>query len=296
VRKAERRTACSPCARAYRRVVGVVSVLLVVSTAESTRTAQRPQSPQQPVFRGGTTIVEVDAIVRDKNRQFVTDLTRDDFEVREDGARQKIETFYLVRGPELTASAGRPATVSPPALPAPLAPASQRVIVIFFDLEHIAPGNLDRARKAAQEFLAEDFRGGDIGGVVSGGTMVNKRLTSVREELEAGVRSVRPHGDSRSLQLDLRTWPRFIDALEAYRVDRRDEEVVGRVVSRACYENPDQCKGGAPVREIVLQKARQHVNEFGAAGMRTLKTMAGLVNGLSRRRRRFVSTRSTRAA
>jgi VWFA-related protein len=260
-------------------MIGVVGALLFVMLGASTPATRGRQSPQQPVYRGGTTIVEVDAIVRDKNRQFVADLTRDDFEVLEDGTPQRIETFYLVRGPELTRPAGQPAVSPSPTLPALQ---TQRVLVLFFDLEHITPGGVDRARTAAQEFLGKDFLPGDIGGVVSGGRLVDNRLTNVREELEAGVRSIRPLGDSRSRQLDLRTWPRFTDAVEAYRADRLDEEVISRVVSRACYEEPDQCKGGAPVREIVLQKARQHVSEFRAAGMRTLRTVGGVVDGLAK--------------
>src|SRR4051794_29773329 len=50
--------------------------------------AQQPaprDATQPPVFRGGTTLVQVDAIVSDSNGRPIIDLTADDFEVTDDG-------------------------------------------------------------------------------------------------------------------------------------------------------------------------------------------------------------------
>jgi Ca-activated chloride channel family protein len=49
--------------------------------------------PQQPTFRGVTRIVPVWATVRDGNGAFDLDLTKDDFEVRDNGKLQTIEQF-----------------------------------------------------------------------------------------------------------------------------------------------------------------------------------------------------------
>jgi len=49
--------------------------------------------PQQPTFRGVTRIVPVWATVRDASGAFVLDLTKDDFEVRDNGKVQTIEQF-----------------------------------------------------------------------------------------------------------------------------------------------------------------------------------------------------------
>src|SRR5262245_973242 len=51
---------------------------------------------QQPTFRGGIELVEVDAIVTDGRGRPVKDLTRDDFEILEDGRPQALETFAVV--------------------------------------------------------------------------------------------------------------------------------------------------------------------------------------------------------
>jgi Ca-activated chloride channel family protein len=49
--------------------------------------------PDQPVFRSGVDLTTFAATITDKKGNIVTDLTKDDFEVVEDGKRQAIEFF-----------------------------------------------------------------------------------------------------------------------------------------------------------------------------------------------------------
>src|SRR5882672_2849269 len=56
-----------------------------------------PAGPQQPpIFRGGVNFVRVDAVVTDKNGAPVPGLKEDDFEISENGKRQKIASFQSV--------------------------------------------------------------------------------------------------------------------------------------------------------------------------------------------------------
>lgn len=55
------------------------------------------QPPQRPQFRTGINFVSVDVIVTDKKGNPVLDLKPEDFEVKEDGKPQKVETFDLVK-------------------------------------------------------------------------------------------------------------------------------------------------------------------------------------------------------
>ncbi len=48
---------------------------------------------QQPTFRGTTDLVRVFVTVQDRDGRLVTNLTRDTFEVRDDGKAQEITTF-----------------------------------------------------------------------------------------------------------------------------------------------------------------------------------------------------------
>ncbi|HEX6164068.1 MAG TPA: hypothetical protein VFZ31_11925, partial [Vicinamibacterales bacterium] len=48
---------------------------------------------QQPTFRSGVTLVTTDVIARGERGQFISDLTRENFTVLEDGQPQRIESF-----------------------------------------------------------------------------------------------------------------------------------------------------------------------------------------------------------
>src|SRR5689334_6593227 len=57
------------------------------------------QTPQQPTFRVQVEAIEIDASVTDASGTVVTDLTRDDFEILEEGRAQTITSFGLVNIP-----------------------------------------------------------------------------------------------------------------------------------------------------------------------------------------------------
>ena len=250
---------------------------------------QNPPMQTPPTFRVGATVIEVDVGVRDKNRRFVPDLKLEDFEVFEDGTAQEISVVYRVLGPTAPVPAGVAAAV--PDLPAPPPQQVQRVIVLNFDQAHIAPGGFDRARQAALDFIKRDFRDGDVGGVVNGGTMVNNRLTSSREELEAALAAIKPAPESNTVTRELRQWPRFVDLYEAWRLVRNEpaneagaKTVLDQVVRRACLDQPSSCeRGGAVMVEADVQnKAILLVSQARILGKQTLDTIAGLANGLVR--------------
>ncbi|RPJ69625.1 MAG: hypothetical protein EHM24_17990, partial [Acidobacteria bacterium] len=52
---------------------------------------------QQPTFRAGVKLVRVDVSVTGKNDEPVVDLQASDFEVEEDGTRQRVDTLQFVR-------------------------------------------------------------------------------------------------------------------------------------------------------------------------------------------------------
>jgi VWFA-related protein len=74
------------------RAILVASAVLVALTLRVV--AQAPQPSQPPVFRGGTNLVQVDAIVTDESGLPLTDLTAADFELFDDG---KLVTIDRVR-------------------------------------------------------------------------------------------------------------------------------------------------------------------------------------------------------
>src|SRR5262249_26655421 len=243
---------------------------------------QQPAPPQ--TFRSGTEIVEADVRVTKDNR-FVTDLGRDDFELVEDGAPQKIQSLVLIQGASgATGAAGAGGASGAGARGAEGArgaPTAKQVWLFLFDTTHLSPGGLTRTRDAVVKFIAEKFREGDVGGVVADGKMANNRLTSVREELRAAAAAVRMPGDARSHTLDLREWPRLLDDDEAWLIATGNREALNTAIVRACSEDPDACRR-APPEAQVREKARRLTDESRRRTALTLRVADALSNGLAR--------------
>jgi VWFA-related protein len=75
--------------------VCVYSILLVLTGVAVVRAVGSPQRSGTPQFRSGVTMVPVDVRVVDSKGKAITDLTRDDFAVIEDGVPQQIREFSL---------------------------------------------------------------------------------------------------------------------------------------------------------------------------------------------------------
>src|SRR5690349_5881776 len=65
----------------------------VVAFAANLLAARQSAPAQEPVFRAGTRTVPVYATAIDDRGQFVLDLQRDDFDVRDDGKPQELTVF-----------------------------------------------------------------------------------------------------------------------------------------------------------------------------------------------------------
>lgn len=245
--------------------------------------AQEPAQQPRPTFRSGTQVVEIDVRVFDRNGRFVTDLTQDDFEILEDGAPQKLSTFFYVDDPGAAPKPGAEPAASLARRSFSEGGRPRQTWIFFFDLNHLTPGTgYDRAKKAVEDFIRDRFRDGDIAGIVAGEKMVNNRLTSVRAELLEGIKEVKPRNDTRSRSFELnREWPRFLDEEEAIRVARNETDVVKRVVGRACSDDPDYCRMGDP-EPVVRSKGIRLQQDIHRLTLLTLQAINGLANGLAR--------------
>src|ERR1700674_2882336 len=85
-----------------------IAVLVAFLAGTALTAGQTPPSalPQTPTFKVQVDYVDVDVLVTDGQGRFVHDLTRDDFQVFEDGNRQTIANFSVVDIP--TERAARP--------------------------------------------------------------------------------------------------------------------------------------------------------------------------------------------
>lgn len=89
----------------------LVTLLLITVAVVSTQDPAAPQGDRQPTFRTGVNIVRVDVIVTDDNGNPVTDLTKDEFEIVEDGKVQTIDLFRQIRIDGTVPSVERPRQV-----------------------------------------------------------------------------------------------------------------------------------------------------------------------------------------
>ena len=130
--------------------------------------------------------VDVDVVVTDEQGQFVTGLTRDDFEVFEDGKPQKIDTFSLVEipleKPQRFVVAGRP--IAPDAQ-TNRRPFDGRVYVFVLDDLDVSAMRGAQVRDAARKFVQQHMGANDVAAVVytSGRTDASQEFTTNRELL-----------------------------------------------------------------------------------------------------------------
>jgi len=158
----------------------VVVTIAVLLLHPSLAMVGRGQQPPVPVFRGGTELVLVNVVVRDKSGNVVRGLPRDDFTVTEDNKPQAITSFdfeELDRAPAATAPSGPVlATAAPTGLPIAPLPATdlarmdlhgRRLIILFFDLSSMQPDEAGRAVKAAHDYVDRQLTPADLVAVAS---------------------------------------------------------------------------------------------------------------------------------
>jgi len=136
--------------------------------------AQQQQSPPsrpvddqpQVTFRVEVNYVEVDAFVTDAAGNPVTSLTKDDFELFEDGKRQEVANFSLVSIP--IERAERPLFAEAP-IEADVQTNEHvegRIYLLVLDDLHTDPTRTPRVKAAARRFIEQNFGTNDLAAVV----------------------------------------------------------------------------------------------------------------------------------
>lgn len=243
--------------------------------------AVRPAGWQQPTFKSATALVEVDAVVLDKDGNFVPGLKIENVTLLENGKPQKIQQFFMV-----TNNLGQ----TPGALASEHADEAQygahRVFVMMFDEAHLANDSLMRVKVGAETFIRDMIHEGDAGGVFLNGGMYKGRLTVDKGELLAGVRAVQPAFENRQAILaPFAEWPRINTEVEAGRIADGAREVTDALGVKACQEDPTGCasEGGlGNVENLIQQKARLYVRQARMMTQRTIQNLESVARGLAK--------------
>src|SRR5262245_61608498 len=162
----------------------VITVIVALFAAPS------PRAQQRSVFRSGTELVLVNVVVRDKSGAVVRNLSRDDFTVTEDDRPQTItsfdfegldapspaatdraasaaETHSILSSPDRAGADDRSAKALAERSASKFDMRGRRLIVLFFDLSSMQPEELERAVKAAHDYVEQKLSAADLIAVAS---------------------------------------------------------------------------------------------------------------------------------
>jgi VWFA-related protein len=123
--------------------------------------AQDPKT-QEDTVRIVTAAVQFEAVVTDKNGRPITGLTKDDFQVLDEGATQPLDLFVAVnKGQSFSTDASANASTTRPTTSL-LKPFEGRYIAVIFDDLSLSADNFIRARKALKEYIDTKVRANDM--------------------------------------------------------------------------------------------------------------------------------------
>src|SRR6188472_3585463 len=165
---------------------------LAILSCEAMGASQQPGTGLQPsvTFRAETNFVEVHAIVTDETGAFVRNLTRDDFEILEDGRLQTPAAFSLIDLPierPLTPAGGTEPIESD--VRSTTRTFNGRIYVFLMDDLHTMVTRTQAVRDAAKRFIQQYLGANDLAAVVytSGRQESGQELTSSPRLLKAAI-------------------------------------------------------------------------------------------------------------
>ena len=264
------------------RIVG--PALLAAALAAGPQTAQ-------PVFRSGADLVRFDVRVTDGTGRPIADLRQDEIEIVEDGSARPILLFqHMAEPPGLYAEAAL-RSVSAEVSSNAGAPRGHLYILVF-DQSHIASGNEQIARRAAEAFIRNRVRSSDRIAVV-GVPGPGPELGFTADRTRAIAELAKVHAD---LQRTVKSAAGDISIHEAYEIAGGNDKVVADVLVRQSADLTadvgaasagmsgitDRARGRqtddpAVMRKIILENARTVVAQADASARDTLQRLADLI-------------------
>jgi len=184
-----------------RQIVAVAAALLFAVSSQSQQKAQpQVEAPPPLVEKIDVSVVNVDVTVTDRRGQPVRDLTRDDFEVLEDGKLQPISNFYAVEQAQVKRDV-RPQNVD--AEPEPSPERFRRKVLVLIDNVNTSPHGRNVALDKLERFVNEHFDDGRYDWSIA---TIDKRvhvvlpMTSNKKTLHNVVADIRSMGTRKALK------------------------------------------------------------------------------------------------
>jgi len=227
--------------------------------------------PSEVTLRADVRVVEVPVVVRDEYLHAVPGLTRNDFEVYDEGKKQPITAFstltFKPKDESLTPHAAADGLQ--------VATATRFVALCFDDL-HLLPAFLKPVKDAAKTFVRTSLAPGDQVAVVRTSRSENVKFTKDVGTLLEQIGNV---GSSiTAVNDDTQRCPAHFEPYEAYRITEHMDpggQVLGAKMAecRACYHD---CPEG-----LVTSAAKMVWDHVRSSTRGTLGVIASLVDGMA---------------
>lgn len=181
------------------------------ATPQPSPSPQRPaQSGDEDVVRITTKLVQVDAVITDRNGKLVTDLRPEELQIMEDGRPQKITHFIIITagnaaGSPVVAVANRSAKTNdrnaPPAPPVILRPEDvRRSMAVVVDDLGLSAESIPYVRRALKKFVDDEMQPSDLVAIIRTGSGIGalQQFTSDKRMLYAAIDRVKWNPNGRS--------------------------------------------------------------------------------------------------
>jgi VWFA-related protein len=176
-----------------------IGAILLAGLVAHAFSAPAAGGQQAPTFTVRIDAVTTDVIVRDAEGRFVSDLTRDEFEIYEDGVRQQIASLTRSVGGRITEMSQLPAAAPPegvllPARPAAASTTPGRIIVFFVDDLHLQVMSTTRVRELFKKMASELVHDGDLFAILSSGpSSIAVDMTYDRNRIDSAIEKIVGH-------------------------------------------------------------------------------------------------------
>jgi len=169
----------------------ILGATLCAQTAAPVQPAQT--QTERPTFSIQVDLVTTDVIPRDDKGNFIADLTKNEFEIYEDGVKQEITSMTVSHGGRITNVLAPPppvlaseGLVLPPTRP--VNDVSGRIFVFFVDDLHLQFGNTGRVRELFKKISKQLIHDGDLFGIVSSGpSSISVQMTYDKRRLDEAI-------------------------------------------------------------------------------------------------------------
>jgi VWFA-related protein len=158
-------------------------------------------------------IVNVDVVVTDKKGNHVQGLTKDDFEIYENGKLQPLSNFAEYRGGRETVLEAAKAGAAPSEARIENAPRPKRTILVFIDHFSLLPWDREQFFSSLKTLLHQSLGHGDAVSIVSWDRMISTRLSFTDDlaELDKALTQIEKEStflspDSRAQEERERLW------------------------------------------------------------------------------------------